>query len=297
VAVGVAALCLFLTVSWAGHAGSGRYIGLAMVLDVVHQGAMAVWLGGLVGLLVIILPRRDVDQLRAVVPRFSSAAFACVVLLVVTGTVQSWRQLGSLDALTSTNYGRILLLKVAIVAGLVLLAAFSRAVVRRGFRLATPLPAGPGALVAQGDADDAEKLERSVAFEIVLGVAVLVTTAFLVNVPPGIDAEEGPWSGRLDAGELTVDVTIDPAAAGPVTMHVYALSEGGTPVDVEDLTVELSLPSEDIGPFEVPLEPAGQGHYSAYDYDIPFDGDWLLEVQVRVSEFEQVGAESTVPID
>ena len=53
----------------------------------------------------------SVDELRSAVPRFSTVAFTCVVALVVTGTVQSWRQLGSLDALTSTNYGRVLLLK------------------------------------------------------------------------------------------------------------------------------------------------------------------------------------------
>jgi copper transport protein len=293
---GAVSLGLLVTVAWAGHAGSGRYIGLAMTLDIVHQAAMAIWLGGLVALLVLVLPADDPERLRTTVPRFSSTAFTCVVLLVVTGTVQAWRQLGSLDALTDTNYGRVLLVKVAIVVGLVALAAFSRAVVRRGVRAGQPLPAGPGALVSSDDTADVEHLERSVAFEVVLGVAVLVVTAFLVNIPPGIDSLDEPWAGQLQAGELTVDVTVDPAAAGPVTMHVYALSADGTPVDVEDLTVELTLPSEDIGPFEVPLEPAGPGHYSAYDYEVPFDGDWLLDVQVRVTEFEQVGAEATVPV-
>lgn len=293
---GALSLALVLTVAWAGHAGAGRYVGLAMAVDVVHQLAMAVWLGGLVGMLTVVLPGDDVDELRTAVPRFSTVAFSCVVALVVTGTVQAWRQLGTLEALTDTNYGRVLLVKVGIVVGLVGLAAFSRAVVRRGFRARQPLPAGPGALVASHDSSDRVHLERSVAFEVVLGVAVLVVTAFLVNIPPGIDSLDAPWTGQLEAGDLTVDVTIDPASAGPVTMHVYALSELGTPADVEDLTLELTLPSEDIGPFEVPLERAGPGHYTIADYEIPFDGEWTLDVGVRVSEFELVDAEATVPV-
>lgn len=298
VGVALVGLGLFVTVAWAGHAGSGRYIGLAMVLDVAHQSAMAVWLGGLLGLLVLVLPAREPEELQTVVPRFSSVAFGCVVALVVTGTVQAWRQLGSLSALTDTSYGRVLLIKVAIVAGLVALAAVSRAVVRRGLPVATPLPAGPGALVSgDRDADDTATLERSVAFEVVLGVAVLVATAFLVDEPPGLASETGPWSERLPAGEVTVDMTIDPATDGPVTMHTFVLSDAGTPVAVEDLTVSLTLPADDIGPFEVPLEAAGPGHYTISDYDIPFEGDWLLEVEVRLSQFELVKAETTVPIE
>jgi copper transport protein len=54
------------------------------------------------------------------VNRFSRLALASVTVLVVTGVYQSWRGLGSWDALTSTSYGRLLLAKL--VAVLVLLA-------------------------------------------------------------------------------------------------------------------------------------------------------------------------------
>lgn len=294
---GALSLGLVLTVAWAGHAGAGRYVGLAMFVDVLHQLAMAVWLGGLVGLFVVVFPSDD-DELWAAVPRYSTVAFTCVVFLVTTGAVQAWRQLGTVEALTQTNYGRVLLVKLGVVAGLVGVAALSRGLVQRRLHAPQPLPAGPGAMVASDPADptDRRSLRRSVAFEVVLGVAVLAVTAVLVNLPPGIDAVDEPWTGRLDAGELSVDVTIDPAAAGPVTMHIYVLSSAGTPAEVEDLTAELTLPAEDIGPFEVPVERVGPGHYTIADYEIPFDGDWTLAVGVRVSEFELVDAETTVPI-
>jgi copper transport protein len=297
-AVGVLSGGLFLTVALAGHAGSGRWIPLAVSVDVVHLAAMCTWLGGLVALLAVILPRHDVDELRAVVPRFSTTAFTCVVILVVTGTVQSYRQVGSIEALTTTSYGRVLLIKLGLVVGLVGIAAFSRALVRRRYVASTPMPAGPGALVSGGDVDDRQELERSVAFEVMLGVAILVVTAFLVNIPPGVDAlESGPFTAQLEAtDDVRVDVTIDPADAGPVDLHVYVLDDAGIPRDVEDVTVSLTLPDDDIGPLEVPVEPAALGHYSAYGFDIPISGDWQLEVAVRVTDFEQVDTETMVPI-
>lgn len=296
-AVGALSLGLFITVAWAGHAGAGRFVGLALTIDVVHLGAMCIWLGGLIGLLTVGFPGGDRVALRQVVRRFSTLAFACVITLVVSGSIQAWRQLGDLGAVTSTTYGRVLLVKLGIVAALVGLAAFSRAIVRRSYRTSDLVSAGPGAMASMSEVRDAERLERSVVFEVVLGVAVLVVTAFLVNIPPGIDVVDEPWTGRLAAGELTVDVTIDPAATGPLDVHVFVLDDVGIPVDVAGVTVELTLPVEDIGPLEVPVESAGRGHYVALGYELPFDGDWDLRVVVRVTDFEEVEAEGTVPID
>ncbi len=73
-----------------------------------------------------------VDERAEAVDRFSSVAFGCVVALVVAGVVQAWRILpGGLSDLTSTDYGRILLVKVAFVAGLVALGWGSRRLLRR----------------------------------------------------------------------------------------------------------------------------------------------------------------------
>jgi copper transport protein len=295
-AVGALSLGLFVTVAWAGHAGGGRFVGLALTVDVVHLGAMSIWLGGLVGLLAIGFAAGDGDDRREVVPRFSTLAFVCVITLVVTGSIQAWRQLGDLGAVTSTTYGRVLLVKLAIVAVLVGLAAYSRTIVRRTYQTRDPVSVGPGALASTPEADDGDHLERSVAFEVLLGVAVLVVTAFLVNVPPGIEVVDAPWTGRLAADELTVDVTIDPAATGPVEVHVFVLDEVGRPVDVSGVIVEMSLPTDDIGPLEVPVESAGPGHYSALGYEIPFSGDWDVRVVVRVTDFEEAVAEGIAPI-
>ncbi|NGO09041.1 copper resistance protein CopC/CopD [Streptomyces sp. HC44] len=121
------ALGLALTWAAAEHASTGIQVPLAIPVSVLHLLAMAVWLGGLVALTLALFraPAGTVIP-AAAVARFSWLAFTAVAVLVVTGVYQSWRQLGSLDALTSTEYGNLLRLKVAAVFLVLTAAAFSR---------------------------------------------------------------------------------------------------------------------------------------------------------------------------
>src|SRR3954469_7793954 len=90
-----------------GHAGTGIQTGLAIPADLVHVAAMACWLGGLMVLCVAVLPKGDADELRTVLPRYSALALGAIVALIVSGGYQAWRQVGSIDALKSTDYGRL----------------------------------------------------------------------------------------------------------------------------------------------------------------------------------------------
>ncbi|MEU2773204.1 copper resistance protein CopC [Streptomyces sp. NPDC007162] len=121
------ALAVALALTWAAaeHASAGIQVPLAMTSTVLHLLAMALWLGGLTALL-ITLQRGSAPLPAAVVTRFSRVAFVSVAVLVVTGVYQSWRGLGSWQALTDTTYGRLLLLKLAAVTLLLGAASQSR---------------------------------------------------------------------------------------------------------------------------------------------------------------------------
>ena len=103
-------LAIVATPGFAGHAAVGDYEPFALAADVAHVGAASVWLGGLAMLTLFVLPRRA-DDLKALVRRYSEVAFWAVVVLVATGLFQGWRQVGSVDALTSTRYGTLLMIK------------------------------------------------------------------------------------------------------------------------------------------------------------------------------------------
>lgn len=120
-------LTVSLAITWAAaeHASAGIQVPVAMVSAVLHLLSMAVWLGGLVALLTALY--RSAEPLpAATVNRFSRLALASVAVLVVTGVYQSWRGLGSWDALTSTSYGHLLVAKLAAVLVLLAGAGVSR---------------------------------------------------------------------------------------------------------------------------------------------------------------------------
>ncbi|THA94633.1 hypothetical protein E6R61_14445 [Streptomyces sp. LRa12] len=148
-AVGGSVVAAGLAATWAmsEHASVGLQAGLAMPVDVVHLIAVATWLGGLTALLVALYRGpADTPVPAPAVRRFSRVAFGSVIALVVTGTYQSWRQLGSWTAFTDTRYGQLLLVKIGLVAVLVGVAHFSR---RWTAQLAEAAPAVAGAAAAR----------------------------------------------------------------------------------------------------------------------------------------------------
>jgi copper transport protein len=194
VAVGVLAAALAVTPALSGHAATGPDAAVGAVVGVVHFSAAAVWFGGLVLLGTCVLPRAEVGLLQAV-PRFSSAAFTAMVVILGTGMVQSWRQVGSLQALGETAYGQLLLTKVAVFLLLLAVAARSRVLVRRKLMAravvgaaAPPRPARGGVRPGLSEAADAASvrlLRRLVLAEVIIALMVLAVTALLgIATPP-----------------------------------------------------------------------------------------------------------------
>jgi copper transport protein len=315
----VLGLGVLVTVSAAGHASAGDMVPLAMVTDVVHLVGVCVWLGGLAVLAAVLLRPDaggfDRSELDGVVGRFSTVAFASVVAIVVSGSVQGWRQLDTLDELVDTPYGRLLLIKVALVALMVVGAFFSRVWVRRrlavgsaggatggaggatgdgsgtGAEPAPVLSPGPGA-AAVSPPPDVRSLRRSVGAEALVAVAVLGVTAALVNAVPGDTGSAdagggGTFETELHGSAVLVELSVDPAEPGPVVIEMTTATHDGTPMEPEEVSGSLSLPERDLGPFDLAFEPQGTGHFVAEGVEVPFPGEWELEVVVRTSDIDQ----------
>jgi putative copper export protein len=156
-----------------GHAaGTEGLRWLTMPADTLHVLAAGAWVGGLAFVLVAEHRwRRGAapgSVLPVLVPVFSPVAIVSVVLLVATGTLASWIHLDGLSALTTTDYGRLLLAKVVVGLGVGVVGVVN-------WRLITPrleTPDGPRAL------------RRSALLELVFAQVVLVLTAILVRTSP-----------------------------------------------------------------------------------------------------------------
>jgi copper transport protein len=306
----VGGLALLATITVTGHAVSGDLVGLALVTDIVHLSAVSVWLGGLALLLGAVLwPTGGVSDGRAeaIATRFSDVAFGAVMVIVASGVVQAWRQLGSWDALVDTSYGRLLLVKVGFFVLMVAAAAASQSWLRRRARArmaSLALSAGPGAVQASPSGRaPLSVLRRSVAAEIALAVAVLAVTAALVNAVPGataVDDAPAATGGLFNTtvhGSLTaIQVTVDPAAVGPTEVEINISAHDGSPIDPEEVTSSLTLPERNIGPLDLTLQRIGPGQYVAQGAQIPFSGTWDLEVVARTTDIDQDRVIAEVPV-
>lgn len=176
-----------LTLPLTGHAQEfplGAAVGV--VVQGLHVAAGGVWLGTLGVLAAAIAgsvrqwPADDrVGALYDVATRFSRFALVGAGLVVLAGVGLAVANLRSFGALTSTAYGQLVLLKVALLLGVVGLGAWN-------WRRAVPALAPPGA-----SSTAARHLARSAAAELALAVAVLAATAVLSGTDaPGLGHAE-----------------------------------------------------------------------------------------------------------
>jgi copper resistance protein D len=186
VAVALAA-ALSGSLAWAGHAAAGAGVegGLHLVADVLHLIAGAAWVGALVPLAVLL--RAGLGQLdqaglivatRAVL-RFSMLGIASVGALFISGIVNTWILVGSIAALFGTQYGRLLLVKIAIFVIMLLFAAANR------FWL-TPRIVIPSDTASINAA--MRRVRRNTLIEAALGVIVIFIVSILGTMSPSLEA-------------------------------------------------------------------------------------------------------------
>lgn len=154
--------------------------------DIGHLIAAALWPGGLMPLLVLLISQyRTTDQktrmfVAEVVRRFSSLSLVVVGLLAGTGLLNTYFIVGSLGALVATDYGRWLLLKITLFVLMLGLGALNLLVLKpRLSRAALVEPQTAGAVTTP-----TSSLIRSVACETFLAAGVVLVVGFLGATPP-----------------------------------------------------------------------------------------------------------------
>ena len=233
-----------------------------------HGALAAFWLGSLVALYVLL--RHDPAAALPALRRFSSLAVGGVAALLAAGVGFAALQLGSLADVTQTPYGRLILLKAALLASLLALAATNRFVL-------TPR-------LARGAADATAQLRRSVAIEVALVVAVLVATAVLAQTSP----HAGPRVMSLNANGRVATVTLDPGRAGRNAITAVLTDARGRPLEAAAVEIEMANPAAGVEPLTRPMRQLAPGHYRHESRELAFAGTWRIEIRARIDDFEQM---------
>jgi copper transport protein len=261
---------------------------LAVLADAVHVEAAAIWAGGLAFLLLLLLWSRGRrwEVATDAAPGFSAVAPIAVAALIAAGAVNGFLEVRSFTGLWETTYGRLLLVKIALVVPLLGLGAFNN-------RVSVPrLRAGVASVL------DRRRFLLATGTELAILVVVVAVTTALVAEPPAKarSAASGPVSVDSPIGPFDLNLVVDPARAGGNEVHLYLLQRSGQPAAVDEARVSASLPSASIGRLRMTPVVAGPGHFVVPKASFPFAGLWRLRVDVREGDFDQWTVELQIPI-
>ena len=142
--------------------------------DFLHVACMSIWVGGLLMLVVCVLPRRRIDELDEVVPRFSTVAQIAVVGVIASGLLLVSVVLAPVPDIWGTHYARVLALKVLLLGVALGAAMFSKRWVDRRTSSRGRLSVG------------VRGIALSVGAEAVLAIGVLAAAGTLVSSSPGL---------------------------------------------------------------------------------------------------------------
>jgi putative copper resistance protein D len=177
------ALGLMASIAWTGHGGSGFGVegDLRVAADALHLIAASAWIGGLVPLALLLgaALRNDspmsIEVARVATQRFSLLGIASVGTLVATGSINAWFLVGSSRALFGTEYGRVLLAKLALFAVMLSFAAFNRTIL-------TPRLLAPA--TAESQPSVVRTLTRHCVVEFAIGLIILGIVGWLGTLHP-----------------------------------------------------------------------------------------------------------------
>jgi copper transport protein len=266
----------------AGHAGQTSPRGLALGLDWAHLASGSLWLGGLIGLFVLwrSLPSaRRVAGLIVCVPRFSNVAFVSVLVIVGSGTWAAILHLPVLSALWQTSYGKVILIKVAILAATMPLAAVNL------------LRNKPGLIAARTESTLGERparLLRALVGSEALLVAGAVFAAVLLSSlapPPPAFAEQSSAIARVGPGSVSASVNrlgytlkmlVDPNRAAAPNSFALELTRNGRPVRGADVTLGVAMLDMEMPQQDYRLTEASPGVYERRAPALVMVGHWGL---------------------
>lgn len=263
-----------------GHASVASPQWLARPAVWLHTVAVAAWLGSLIPLLY--LARNNGVQLVPVLRRFSYHIRWVVAIFLVSGLLLVVLQLDHVTSLWRTTYGQILLCKLALVAVLLLLAAWNR------YRLTA------GVLANQNAAR--RVLGRIIAVEIALALCVLAVVALWRFTPPPRSLHSTApvaVSAHLHSASAFANIVFTPAAdsAQSGTLQLTLTNAKSAPLLPVAVDVSFLNAASGIEPLLRKATQLGPGHWEVRSLRLPNLPHWTVRLDIFISDFDRIQLE------
>jgi copper transport protein len=270
----------------AGHAAQTSPRGLTLTFDWLHMAAGSVWLGGLVGLLVLWFasPARErVPALTVAVPRFSAVAIGSVAVLAASGIGEAIDHLPAVDALWLTGYGQAILVKAGLLLVALLIASGNLLRSRPRLIAAANRPElGPPA---------ARLLRWLVSGEVAVVTGIVFAAAVLSSLapPPPAFALQNSAQARVGPGTVVrtvnragyrLELLVSPNRAAAPDSFGLRITKGGQPVRGATVTLTFDMTTMQMPSQEYQLAETQPGLYTRAAPALVMVGDWGLTFQI-----------------
>jgi copper transport protein len=282
-----------------GHAATAPPAWLMAPVVGVHLLATAFWIGAFRPLLLSTGQLSAADS-GALMQRFSNFAVPAVIVVLISGTAISLKQLGSPAKLFDNDYGTVLLTKIILVLVIIGIAAYNKINL-------TPR------LIAN-DVAGVSKIRRTITLELMLYVIVLAAaSALTVTTPPralvatgepgAAEAKMAMMSGGLvkrtlenDAG-YSAEIELSPAKVGENMLMVTVKDPAGVIVqDATALEVTVALESAGISEVRLKAEAVGNGMWHVMIGETLIPGDWALTIDGYLTDYDKTSFSTTVTL-
>ena len=281
----IAAAAVLIVPGLAGHAAQTSPRGLMLLFDWVHLISGSVWMGGLLGLLVIWRTAPEVQRVRvlsAVVPRFSNVALVSVILLAATGVGEAIIHMPAVNALWETGFGRAMLVK----AGLLIVALGLAA----GNLLQNQAPAAAARERPDHGEPAASLLRRLISGEAIVVAGAVFAAAVLSSLPPPPPAfaEQNSAIASVGPGRVAqsvsqagyrLQVLVSPNKAAAPNSFALRITKNGQPVRGANVTLAFNHLEMEMPQQEYQLKETKPGIYSHSAAALVMVGRWGLTFQ------------------
>jgi putative copper resistance protein D len=290
--------------AWSGHAagGLGDEAIIHPAADVLHLIAAAAWVGALLPLIVLFAAARADDaslaMARTATTRFSILGIVSVGTLLLTGIVNTFYLAGSVPALLHTDYGRLLMIKIALFLAMVAIAAVNRLQL-------TPQLLQRASIAASRDA--LRQLRRNAAIETLVGAAVIAIVAALGTMPPAIHAaHQHPTYGAVPADAAFVhihlvegmaDVTIRPGRTGRARVTIRLWNEDFEELNARQVSLTLTAPAAASQPATRPARQGRDGAWQVDGIELSEPGNWTVTVDVALDQTKRLTLTAPIVIE
>ncbi|MCU9614946.1 copper resistance protein CopC/CopD [Caldibacillus lycopersici] len=245
-----------------GHANAFEPPIVTIAIDLFHLLAAAIWAGGL--FYMVYFWRKQREHVKEMLPLFSDIALIAILLLIVTGISSTYLFLPKLDYLLYTDWGIMLICKVAIVLFVIIAGGILRYFMKK-------------------------KKESSIGTMLAIDFSFMIIITGIVGVfthySPVPQNEPLAWSEQDEAIEFTTSILPKIPGNNHFMVVADAKAEG---IEIKRIALNLTFVNNpDIAPIQVPFEERAPAKHVEYMIDgqyLPFAGKWTAEVRILDSE-------------